>query len=717
MMRYKLYIPNLILIAICFVVLVTIYLLSAVSSNLSLKSKHSTYFLQHQDSMIRNLQGCKDDLYLAENAYQFYLVTRDTHYKYLFISNIGNFIDHLDSTKLLSDTTTDDITIYLQHKVRLAGRVVQLKEFADDILVSSLNDSLVDTRLAFPNHRKMNLQLPKYVIQKTDTVKYVPVKTKKTLVQKIASLFKHDKDSVKVTTSQGSHISRIDDAGSGKHPEVQYARNLNRKLTSHYKKIMRQELEVRKKIDEDSRLTALYNQKIFSDIQKEITEILTIVDNARKKNTYATISTFQTAQRDQNNIFLVSLVIIAVLVLLLGYKAITTRRYEKTILTDKEHAEELSKMKASFLDTMSHEIRTPLTAIVGFADYIHTNGINDNTPEFVKNIKYASDHLLETVNEVLEFSRLESGKVKIVKEPFCLTELLENVITTYQLQAQKKNITLLLKSTIDASLIVISDSFHLRQVLYNLVNNAIKFTEKGTVTLNAFLKEKKGDNTMISFVIEDTGIGIAKEAVDEIFKEFVQIKDIKEQREKNISGTGLGLSITKKLVLLLGGTIKLESELNKGSRFLVTIPVALSESDASVKHAAQAISDERRLKGKRILLAEDSEPIIYLAKTILNDMMLEVMVAKNGEEAWKLFMENEGRFDYVLTDIEMPGLNGNELAQRIRERNMNAGICIIAMTAHTSKEEYERYLQDGIDAIITKPFRRTELNKVLTEHL
>ncbi|HTN45144.1 MAG TPA: ATP-binding protein [Flavipsychrobacter sp.] len=711
MLRHKLYVPNLILIVICLIVLVAIYLLNAIGN--SKNDKSPLVLLQGQDSTIHYLQDSKDDLYWAENAYHYYLGTHDSAYKAKFISYLESFVSNLENSHILDDSSSNDIAINLQQKVYLANAVIRLKQFADNLLSTSLRDSVFDAD-EYINIGPASRVVQRYLIQKNDTVRYVPVKRRKTLINKIVSIFKDDQDSLSAVISGGSKtLSFSDSSKMASQAQKRKLRSIDKSLQKHYHAILKKELDVRKSIDEKNRQEALFNQAIFTDIQNEITKVLKSANNTRQKGTYNTISKLHNNYFNQNTIFITSLAIISTLLLMLGYKVAATRRYEKGIISDKQQAIALSEMKASFLSTMSHEIRTPLTAIIGFVDHIYSKGVDAKTTEYIQNIKYASDHLLETVNDVLEFSKLESGKVKINKEPFVLQELLQNAISTYKLQAEHKKLSLSLQSSIEPSMAVNGDAFHIRQILYNLINNAIKFTETGGVILRASSRMLKEKTVELTFEVEDTGRGLSKDAIENVFKEFVQVKSELDRNVGNNMGTGLGLSITKKLITLLNGTIELKSQLGKGSKFTVTFPLELADAGFMGATPVNKVTDSTLLVGKRILLAEDSEPIRYLAQTILKEMKLDVEIARDGAEAWDLFKASNGRFDYILTDIEMPKLTGNQLAMKIR--NSNSNIPIIAMTAHTSHEEYEQYKKDGVSAVITKPFKRNELNRVLTE--
>lgn len=712
MFRHKLQIPNLILIAICLVVIITVYLLNVINTSINERNKNATTTLTAQDSVIQYLESCKNDLYLAGNAYDFYISTNNAIYKEEFSSHINHFITNLDNSHLLENKSTDPISINLQQKVHLSNTLVKLKKLADSILTESLNYSTLDEPQSLA--KVLSRLIVNKTVERRDTVKYVPIKTKKSLIKKIASIFKDEDEQLSTITNQSSVTYKNDSLLTHKGNSLDAEAEKSKKsIKKYYASILRKELEIRHKIDKKNKQAALYNKAIFTDLQNEITEITNSVNQSHKNSTFSAITDLRDYNRKQNYLFISSLVALAILLLLLGYKVMHTRRYENKILLDRQQAIALSDMKASFLNTMSHEIRTPLTAIIGFADHISSKGIDANTPEYINNIKYASDHLLETVNDVLEFSKLESGKVSIANAPFLINDLLENTINTYKLQAQKKQLNLFLQSSIQRTLIVVGDVFHLRQVLYNLINNAIKFTDKGSITLHAYahlLSDKKQE---LTFIVQDTGRGIEKNALESVFKEFVQIKEANENTTKTTKGTGLGLSISQKLVTLMGGTIRLESEVNVGSKFIVTIPFIVEKNKSNAPAVRKA--DSNQLIGKKVLLAEDSESIIILASMLLKDMKVEVDIAKNGEEAWGKFNTNPDNYDYILTDIEMPGLNGNDLARRIRASYYD--ISIIAITGHTSSEEYERFKQDGIDATITKPFKKNELIDVLIANL
>lgn len=713
MFKHKLSQPYLLILVICLVVLATTYLFSINSRDNN--GKIAAQKIDENTATIATLNSSKDYLYLAENAYQQYLAAAQPVYRDSFLMYLESFVAAIDKTGVLNNSGSDKLSIDIQQRVALSQAIVQLKQVADELLTSALQDSVFGgSGYVTISSKQTDRLIKSYFSNTNDTIKFLPIKEKKTLFKKITSIFKEEKDSIAAINSSATQTATTSDSTSTiSLNQQQKQRQANRSLQIYFKNLLQKELLVRKEIDQKTKQSALLNQTIFNNLQHEIAGITQSLNQQQLQDSKLSISQYQQANKYQHNLFTIALVIISILILLLGYKISSTRKYEKSILSDKQQAVALSEMKSSFLNTMSHEIRTPLTAVIGFADYIQTKGIDENTIDYIRNIKYASDHLLETVNDVLEFSKIESGNIELVEEVFSIHELIQNTINTLKLQAEKKQITLTLDSSIPKDATLKGDAFHIRQIIYNLINNAIKFTDKGGVTFKASLQQVEGNKVHFNFQVIDTGKGISKEAIDEVFKEFVQIRDAQKKTNKQTMGSGLGLAITKKLITFLGGAIQLTSKLGKGSTFTVSIPMTKVAPQKVLSDTTKTTINNSMFAGKSVLLAEDSEPIIMLTLAILKEMKLEVDVAKNGEEAYNKYQQNKAAYDFILTDIEMPILNGHDMAAKIRTTNKD--ICIIAMTAHTAPEAYEQYKEYGINTVITKPFKKEDIIRVFAE--
>jgi signal transduction histidine kinase/ActR/RegA family two-component response regulator len=376
------------------------------------------------------------------------------------------------------------------------------------------------------------------------------------------------------------------------------------------------------------------------------------------------------------------------------------------IEAEKEKAEASEKAKHQFLANMSHEIRTPMNAIKGMTDILIRRNPKEDQKEYLDGIKQSSDSLLVIINDILDISKIEAGKVELEHETFSVNELVHNVHTIMQFKAEEKGLQLL-KDIPAKNLTVQGDATRLRQILINLIGNAIKFTEKGLVTTSV-KSELAGDKINVHFTVSDTGIGIDTDSMGKIFESFEQAYS---DTSRKFGGTGLGLSISKKLVELHGGNIWVESQKGKGSQFHFILPYTVAEAKASVLSNQDVHSNSAdALKGIKILLVEDNAFNIVVATEELEDAIegVQVEVAENGLIAVEKMKSST--FDVILMDIQMPVMNGFDATKAIRNLGTEKALTpIIAMTANVLKEEVDLCYQAGMNDFIGKPFDTEEL--------
>ena len=376
------------------------------------------------------------------------------------------------------------------------------------------------------------------------------------------------------------------------------------------------------------------------------------------------------------------------------------------IEAEKEKAEASEKAKHQFLANMSHEIRTPMNAIKGMTDILIRREPKEDQKEYLDGIKQSSDSLLFIINDILDISKIEAGKVELEHVSFSIHELVHNVHTIMQFKAEEKSLRLA-KEIPTEELFVLGDSTRLRQILINLIGNAIKFTEKGMVT-TTIKSEQIGEKLNLHFIISDTGIGIEQSSIAKIFESFEQAYS---DTTRKFGGTGLGLSISKKLVELHGGKIWVESVKGKGSQFHFTIPYEIGAIKVELKPTEDVNTNTAEiLKGIRILLVEDNAFNIVVATEELEDAIEGVIVevAENGLIAVEKMKSST--FDVILMDIQMPIMNGFEATHIIRNMHSEkAHTPIIAMTANVLKEEVDLCYKSGMNDFIGKPFDMEEL--------
>ncbi|NND77632.1 MAG: response regulator [Flavobacteriales bacterium] len=385
-------------------------------------------------------------------------------------------------------------------------------------------------------------------------------------------------------------------------------------------------------------------------------------------------------------------------------------------ITELKEANEMArrsvKAKDSFLANMSHEIRTPLNAIIGFTDLLQTTDLNETQRKYNQTVSIASDNLLMLVNNILDISKIESGKLELEKRSFSVKKVLDDVLRINSQAAKGKGIKL--SSSIDHEMpeAVIGDPSRLMQILLNLMGNAIKFTPEGNVELKAFIEKDTGNDVLIKFSVKDTGIGIPPEKIDMIFNRFTQAES---STTRKYGGTGLGLSIVKKLVELHDGDLIVKSTPDQGSEFLFTIPY--QRTNSSVQNKTTETSNKiinSYLDGISILLVEDNEYNQILATTYLERNMAKVDLAVNGEIAFDMALKNE--YDCIIMDLQMPIMNGFEATKKIRNE-LHLDIPIIACTAHSLVGEKEKSIKIGMNDYITKPYSEEELINTILTHV
>ncbi len=400
------------------------------------------------------------------------------------------------------------------------------------------------------------------------------------------------------------------------------------------------------------------------------------------------------------------------------------KRNEEALLKARNEALKAAQAKSDFLSNMSHEIRTPMNAIIGITDLLLDKLALPENREYLQSIKYSADNLLHIINDILDLSKIEAGKVELEHIAFNLPQRMSELKKTFQPRADEKGIDLLITVNTDVPVHLKGDPFRLNQILLNLVGNALKFTTKGSVHVMAELKKKTAQHHTILFSVTDTGIGIPAEKIDQIFETFTQAYT---DTTRKFGGTGLGLAISKNLVELQQGFMGLKSELGKGSTFFFEIPYTLPNQEevsiVEVQTTAIQLQDNTynnnaSLKGARILLAEDNSLNQFVAKQLLKKWNAEVSVAETGKEALKSLQELE--FDVVLMDLQMPEMNGFEATAEIRggkHKNINTAIPIIALTADAFDETRKKVLDAGMNDFITKPFKQDDLFTKILAHI
>ncbi|MCW8931943.1 MAG: ATP-binding protein [Gammaproteobacteria bacterium] len=396
-----------------------------------------------------------------------------------------------------------------------------------------------------------------------------------------------------------------------------------------------------------------------------------------------------------------------------------TKEIELALEEAKQSAEDLSKTKSQFMANMSHEIRTPMNGVLGMAELLSHSKLNKQQTQQVDNICTSGKTLLRIINDILDFSKIEANSIELENCTFNLNELLQFVLGSFSRQAEKKNLTITYKFNNDFSKNIYGDSTRLSQILFNLIGNAIKFTDEGIVSLDVTITQKENNQVNISFVISDTGVGIPDIYHKQIFNAFSQANS---SISRKYGGTGLGLVICQQLVELMGGKLQFKSQEQLGSQFYFDLNFPISQShNTEVNFKAHqentfTFFDKSNL---RILIAEDNEISQQVALQYFELSGYQFIdIVENGLEALRAFSQN--KYDIIFMDCEMPVLDGYQATEAIRERELNdqkKPIPIIALTAHAFEDNRRKTKQVGMDDFIVKPYTFNELNTKLSKWL
>ncbi len=379
-----------------------------------------------------------------------------------------------------------------------------------------------------------------------------------------------------------------------------------------------------------------------------------------------------------------------------------SRSYQQALQKAKNEAENLAKAKEQFAYNVSHEVRTPVNAIYGLAEQLLQQKTGEQVKEQISVIAQSASHLRNIINDTLDFSKIQSSKLKIDSVHFSPEKVFYEVISLEQNEAGKKGIALNFEIDGELPVALVGDPMRLKQILINLIGNAIKFTDEGEVTLKVKSIKKRYMMYHLEMTISDSGIGIPKENIKHIFDEFVQIEN---QSGKKFSGTGLGLSIVKKLVELQKGTIDVESEEENGTEINIMIPYPQGKKENIEELKFDSVVIPKAFKSLKILIADDEEFNLFLMKAILKKWGVYFQQVTDGNEVVNAAMQEN--FDFILMDIRMPGKNGIEATKEILANKPDTKI--IAVTATKEDIDKEKCIAAGMKGFLLKPFAEKDL--------
>lgn len=393
--------------------------------------------------------------------------------------------------------------------------------------------------------------------------------------------------------------------------------------------------------------------------------------------------------------------------------ALQRRMMLDNLIIARQKAEEAAQSKQFFMSTMSHEIRTPLNEVIGITNLLLQGNPREDQMDFIKTLKFSGNHLLTLVNDVLDYNKMESGKLVFEQTQFNLGDFLDEILRSYSFRSKAKHLGFEIRKGNNIPTEVIGDPIRLNQILSNLLSNALKFTNKGSITVTVKELNRFNNQSKLEFAVTDTGIGIVKDKHSLIFESFTQASS---DTTRHFGGTGLGLAICKKLIELQGGSITVESEPDKGSTFRFVLTLGVSVKGSQVK-TSEVAEDYSGLEGKRVLVAEDNKINFFVANKFLIGWGIIVTHAENGKLALDELEKKD--FDLILMDLHMPVMDGLEATRIIRrsENQRIRDIPIVALTAAIMSENHDKIDDLNIDDYVLKPFKPHDLFDRIKKHI
>lgn len=680
--------------------------------------EHSVYTLSQPDNTVSLLNDINNKLIASENEMRSYSLTEDEISLDNYIQYMSEISSHLDTLKkypafsMLDTIKLDTLKDLLEDKAELMYALVEMKndKGGQNIAKKAMKEISKSANTAQELQEKVKEEYTDSIqsigpgikkssmpAENTDKESFFNrifnKKEKRKKNEQEETITEIPADSV---TSETQLITPSEASILASNPEVdpEELRNimteLNRNEQNYEQRLSQQELEI------------LTTDKV---IREQIQEVINHAEKLQKKKIETNAASASNKAKASSQImFGISLLALFAGIVFLAViisDVNKSNRYKLELELAKDNAEYHAKAKELFLANMSHEIRTPLNAIIGFSEQLKYTKLETNQDEYVQAVESASEHLLNIVNDILDLTKIEAGKINLQKNIFSMSDVVAEVAHIMQVKANEKGIGLEFFYDDMSKQLVRGDDFRLKQVLYNLIGNAIKFTHKGFVKITCN-SEHKDPHIYFTIDIKDSGIGISKEKIDSIFQDFSQADT---STTKKYGGTGLGLSISKKLIELQQGEILVSSKEAEGSTFTIKIRYRIPSDKQIAAFLAESEADHIIPKNISVLLVDDEPFNLSLASVIFRKNGIQHSCVASAKEAMQIFTHE--KFHIVFADIHMPEEDGFSFAKKLRA--IHPHIPLVALTANVMHEERQLLSASGFNDILTKPYKEQQL--------
>lgn len=669
--------------------------------------------LAANSKQISRLDTISMSLNEAENDYRIYTTTWNKDYLDKYNAGIRNISVLLQkfSTENQIRNASESINIDLKKKKQQLILYLQIKKLTDSLMF--LHPEIDSIQVAAVPI--IDLPIPDRIVTETVRVEEVVIREpgkKKKFFQRLKSAILN-----KVPPADSAKTRKIETTvHNSESMPIPDDKKKVEKIERYYKNLFEKQQHNHLLLNDQEQTILMLNEKILHNIQVIFKKFSNreheIVESRKIDLKNRSLEAINAIDRSGKIHLVINMICLTIVVFLL----IKLYNAYLSILDGKKAAEEQVIVKSRFFTSLSHEMRTPLNAIIGVNEQLKSTPLNEQQEMMSKLLDNSSSMLLAAVNEVLDFSRLETGKLTLSNVPFDYKLISREIISTTTVLAQQKDLVLHLNQDHNPDLLLMGDPYRLRQIIMNLVANAIKFCDCGEVTVNIEIKMQEANQVLLMIQVIDTGIGIAATDLPSIFDEFAQV--IHPKRIDWQKGSGLGLPICKKLVELHQGKITASSEVGKGTTFSLEIPYEIAAHDAEIDMKKKAIPLQTPIfKKLHLLIVDDAEMNLMVLKMIFDKHGISYDTATNGKEALEAF--NNKPYDMILTDIEMPVMNGTELTRMVRshEDRKKAAVPVIAITGQVSQAAHNSYLLSGLNSYLIKPYSETELLEKILDYL